>query len=62
MKLIDKIKLILIKHKYNKMIDEQAKRHKEMEKASRDFLIEEIDRRLERSQELVETYKKVFNN
>jgi hypothetical protein len=31
-----------------------------MEKAIDDFLIEEIDRRLERSQWLVDTYSKVF--
>jgi hypothetical protein len=32
------------------MMDEKYKRDKEMEKAIDDFLIEEIDRRLERSQ------------
>lgn len=50
MKRLNKLKLMYIKHKYNKMMDEKYKRDKDMEKAINDFLIEEIDRRLERSQ------------
>lgn len=60
MKRLNKLKLMYIKHKYNKMMDEKYKRDKDIEKAINDFLIEEIDRRLERSQWLVDTYSKVF--
>ena len=60
MKRLDKLKLKYIKYRYNKLMDEQYKRSKDMEKAINDFLIEEIDRRLERSQWLVDIYSKVF--
>lgn len=62
MKLIDKLRLKFIKYKYNKLIDKQYKRIKEQEKMKRDYLIEEIDRRLERTDEIVSNINKVFNS
>ena len=62
MKLIDKIRLKFIKYKYNKLVDKQYKRIKEQEKMKTDYLIEEIDRRLDRTDKITETFNKVFNS
>lgn len=43
-------------------MDKQYKRIKEQEKMKRDYLIEEIDRRLERTDEIVSNINKVFNS
>lgn len=62
MKLIDKIRLKFIKYKYNKLMDKQYKRIKEQEKMKTDYLIEEIDRRLERTDKITSEFNKVFNS
>lgn len=62
MKLIDKIRLKFIKYKYNKLVDKQYKRIKEQEKMKTDYLIEEIDRRLDRTDKIVSEFNKVFNS
>lgn len=62
MKLIDKIRLKFIKYKYNKLMDKQYKRIKEQEKMKTDYLIEEIDRRLERTDKITSDFNKVFNS
>ena len=62
MKLIDKLRLKFIKYKYNKLIDKQYKRIKEQEKLKTDCLIEEIDRRLERTDKITSVFNKVFNS
>lgn len=62
MKLIDKIRLKFIKYKYNKLLDKQYKRIKEQEKLKTDYLIEEIDRRLDRTDKITEVFNKVFNS
>lgn len=62
MKLIDKIRLKFIKYRYNKLIDEQNKRIKEQEKMKTDYLIEEVDRRLDRTDKIVSEFNKVFNS
>ena len=62
MKLIDKIRLKFIKYKYNKLMDKQYKRIKEQEKMKTDYLIEEIDRRLERTDKITSEFNKVFSS
>lgn len=62
MNLIDRIKLKFIKRKYNKLMDEQYKRIKEQEKAINDYLINEVDRKLERTDKIITDYKKVFSS
>lgn len=62
MKLIDKIRLKFIKYRYNKLLNKQYKRIKEQEKLKTDYLIEEIDRRLDRTDKITETFNKVFNS
>lgn len=62
MNLIDRIKLKFIKRKYNKLMDEQYKRIKEQEKAINDYLMNEIDRKLERTDKIITDYKKVFSS
>ena len=62
MKLIDKIRLKFIKYRYNKLLDKQYKRIKEQEKMKTDYLIEEIDRRLDRTDKIVNEFNKVFNS
>ena len=62
MKLIDKIRLKFIKYKYNKLVDKQYKRIKEQEKMKTDYLIEEIDRRLDRTDKIVSEFNKVFSS
>lgn len=62
MNLIDKIKLKFIKRKYNKLMDEQYKRIKEQEKAINDYLMNEVDRKLERTDKIITDYKKVFSS
>ena len=62
MKLIDKIRLKFIKYRYNKLLDKQYKRIKEQEKMRTDYLIEEVDRRLERTDKIVSEFNKVFNS
>jgi hypothetical protein len=62
MNLIDRIKLKFIKRKYNKLMDEQYKRIKEQEKAINDYLINEVDRKLERTDKIIADYKKVFSS
>lgn len=62
MKLIDKIRLKFIKYRYNKLLDKQYKRIKEQEKMKTDYLIEEIDRRLDRTDKIVSEFNKVFNS
>lgn len=62
MKLIDKIRLKFIKYKYNKLMDKQYKRIKEQEKMKTDYLIEEIDRRLDRTDKITSEFNKVFNS
>jgi hypothetical protein len=62
MNLIDRIKLKFIKRKYNKLMDEQYKRIKEQEKAINDYLMNEVDRKLERTDKIITDYKKVFSS
>ena len=62
MNLIDRIKLKFIKRKYNKLMDEQYKRIKEQEKAINDYLLEEVDRKIERTDKIIADYKKVFSS
>jgi len=62
MKLIDRIRLKFIKYRYNKLLDKQYKRIKEQEKMKTDYLIEEIDRRLERTDKITSVFNKVFNS
>ena len=62
MNLIDRIKLKFIKRKYNKLMDEQYKRIKEQEKAINDYLLNEVDRKLERTDKIITDYKKVFSS
>ena len=62
MKLIDRIRLKFIKYRYNKLLDKQYKRIKEQEKLKTDYLIEEIDRRLERTDKITSVFNKVFNS
>ena len=62
MKLIDKIRLKFIKYRYNKLVDKQYKRIKEQEKMKTDYLIEEIDRRLDRTDKIVSEFNKVFSS
>ena len=62
MNLIDRIKLKFIKRKYNKLMDEQYKRIKEQEKAINDYLLEEVDRKIERTYKIIADYKKVFSS
>lgn len=58
--LISKIKMYLIKKKYNRMLDEQYKREKEMRERALNFKLEEIDRRLERSDATLNYYHSIF--
>lgn len=62
MKLIDKIRLKFIKYRYNRLLDKQYKKIKEQEKLRTDYLIEEVDRRLERTDKIVSEFNKVFNS
>lgn len=62
MKLIDRIRLKFIKYRYNKLLDKQYKRIKEQEKMKTDYLIEEIDRRLERTDKITSVFNKVFSS
>lgn len=62
MKLIDRIRLKFIKYKYNKLLDKQYKKIKEQEKLKTDYLIEEIDRRLDRTDKITSEFNKVFNS
>lgn len=62
MKLIDRIRLKFIKYRYNKLLDKQYKRIKEQEKMKTDYLIEEVDRRLERTDKITSVFNKVFNS
>jgi hypothetical protein len=43
-------------------MDEQYKRIKEQEKAINDYLINEVDRKLERTDKIIADYKKVFSS
>jgi len=52
--------MYLIKKKYNRMLDEQYKREKEMRERALNFKLEEIDRRLERSDATLNYYHSIF--
>lgn len=43
-------------------MDKQYKKIKEQEKLKTDYLIEEIDRRLERTDKITSVFNKVFNS
>ena len=43
-------------------MDEQYKRIKEQEKAINDYLMNEVDRKLERTDKIITDYKKVFSS
>ena len=62
MKIVDRIRLKFMKYRYNKLMDKQYKKIKEQEKLKTDYLIEEIDRRLERTDKITSVFNKVFNS
>ena len=60
--LINKIKLAIHKYRYNKLLDEQHKREKEMREKALNLMLEEVDRKLQRSEATLNYFHDVFKN
>ena len=58
--MFNRFKLRLHKRRYNKLLDEQYKREKEMRARALDFQLEEVERRLERTEATLTHFHNVF--
>ena len=58
--MFNRIKRWYHKRRYNKLLDEQYKREKEMRERALNFQLEEVERRLERTEATLNHFHSVF--
>lgn len=60
MLLLARLKLRYHTRRYNKLLEEQHKREKKMREEALNFMLEEVDRKLERSDATINYYHNIF--